>query len=298
MLAFAGSALMPMVMPVIQKTTGNITKEATAYLLRQSISQITGSAWGSPASNMLMNSMLSLPQRAFHHSSTPSAHMQHLFNPAQQSSPAQHQQAFQQLQQNDNNSSSQAWALALSSMVALYLEYNGAARMASELPRIKALVAATDGSSQSSLPLVDQTKQLLLNSYSATACYGNTELTGFFTTPEVPNPVRMIFNVLVSLNTSFFTLLGKQSVDPVAEVYHWGAIWFYWEVLARLIRMYGLSPVHIAFSQLHAQLVKQKQTQQQPKPPPTIITPTAAPSSRPAASYVRSLLQRVTASKR
>jgi hypothetical protein len=276
-------------MPMVRYISGHATKEVTSYLLRQSIGQITGSTWGSTASASLMNSMLSIPHHVLPSLTTPA----NLFHPAHQATPAQHMQAFQHLQTNGLKNA-KAWALALSSMVTLYLEYNGAQRMAAELPRIRTLVDnATDKSHPvSALPLVDQTKQMLLQSYSSAPCYHNTELSGFFTTPEAPNPIRMAFNVLVSLNTGFFTLLGKQSVDPVAEVYHWGAIWFYWEVLTRLIQMHGLSPVHIAYKQLHSQLVQHELTS-----PAAVAIP--QPPARPSmSSYLHALVQRVASAKK
>lgn len=280
LLVMAGYVATPMITSSLKRTASSAVQSAASYVLSQSISKITGSAWGSPQSTSLMNHMLAIPSRVFGSvsSSLPSS-MQYLLATNPPAAPPQqlHAQAFQALQTATaaamrGDDTAKYWALGLSSMATLYLEYLGANQMAQELPRIKSLVASNQGHP---MTVVDQCKQLLSDRYSQAAYYTNPDTQSFFTLKET-DPVRTVYNLLVGLNTGFFQLLQTQSLDPAAEVYHWGAIWFYWEVLAHLVHMYGLSPVQTAYKQLHAQLIQQHQQQppplqpQQQQPPPKI----------------------------
>jgi hypothetical protein len=72
------------------------------------------------------------------------------------------------------------------------------------------------------------------------------------------DPVRVVYNILVGVNSSLFYVAGGNSTDPSAEIMHWSQILLYWEILARLVHLYGWSPVGAASRLLFTKLLARK----------------------------------------
>ena len=78
-----------------------------------------------------------------------------------------------------------------------------------------------------------------------------------FSVTEI-DPIRTVYNVLVGVNTILFTVVGGKSADPTAEIVHWTSILLYWEVLVRLVQLYGWSPVGAAVRLFFSRLVEKE----------------------------------------
>ena len=78
--------------------------------------------------------------------------------------------------------------------------------------------------------------------------------------PQEMNPIRIVYNILVGINYILFHGSGYESIDPTAEIVHWSSILFYWEVLARLVQLYGWGPVSLATKLLFSDLWSEQQT--------------------------------------
>jgi hypothetical protein len=272
-------------MPPLSKAASAATSTVVDFLIRRSVSHLTGTNFGAEASKTLMNTLLSMPMHAFNSiAATALSTATHSQQPQQQHTtaskamdtiqsllkhsphdPAHLQQAAQGLHQqqplsNHNNNDAPHWALGILSVVVLYLEYLGMRHMKSELPRMQVQVAqGTTGTD----PITTKCRQILHGRYRKSTYY-TVPNPGIFQTigPQDTDPVRVVYNLLVGLNTAFFAALGGRSTDSTAEILHWGGLWFYWEVLAQLVHLYGLSPVTIAYKHIYAQLVKELRSPQ------------------------------------
>lgn len=256
---------MPYILPTISKATGTVTDAAVNFLIQRSVTHLTGASFGTGASKTLMNTLLSMPMHAFNSiTATHPKQQQHAAMDTIQSllkhsphDPAHLQQAAQGLHQQQQllNGDAPHWALGILSVVVLYLEYLGMRHMKSELPRMQVQVA--QGATGTD-PITTRCRQMLHTRYRKSKYYTLTN-PGIFKTlsPQDIDPVRVVYNLLVGLNTAFFAALGGRSTDSTAEILHWGGLWFYWEVLAQLVHLYGLSPVTIAYKHIYPQLVKE-----------------------------------------
>lgn len=232
LLYYASTLLAPAVVPTLSQAAGTVTYTAAQYLLRHSIERIASADWGSRAATTLVDRLLSMPLHAFTFRSRRAADFVAHHPPL----PATRALSGYAL----------SLALALSTVGTLFLEYLGMKDIAADLPAMRHLAEAQPNDPS----LTAQCKRFLVKRYPQ----------GY--TPEMTldmqtvDPVRAVYNVLVGFNHAFFyTMSGKPS-DPAAEILHWSAIWFYWEVLAQLVRLYGLSPVTIAYRQVHAELLR------------------------------------------
>jgi hypothetical protein len=251
---YVSSLMLPTFLPTIQKAAGSASKAAANYVVERSLSHITGTNWGSQASTTLLNNLLSIPAKAFASSTSNNEtqdpkHTLQTINKLIHHNNNQQKQTEVQQQESINNIKAQHWALALGAIATLFFEFLGMQEMIHELPRMKHVV-----SSQSNT-LIHHCKKLLSDRYEQAPYYLNQANNSFFD-PQHSDPVRLIYNILIGLNHTFFYMIGSKSSDSTAEVIHWGAIWFYWEVLAQLVHLYGLSPVTIAYKQFFEYLLK------------------------------------------
>ena len=260
LLTMAGSMLMPMVMPSVANLAGTVTQNAAGYILRESVTQLTKSSWGSEASSALVHSMLTVPFRTFQSRNRPVSDQNTALATIRSLSQVKHDPAhLRDIQQQVLSSSSASgttaryWALALGALGTLYFEFTGMHQMTEELPRLSSLVAPATGTSNTAL--IDSCKSFVHRAYSNSPYYLDPKNISVMDTTDV-SAVRIVYNILVGLNTTFFTLLRSSSLDPTAELIHWGGIWFYWEILAQLVHLYGFTPVSIAYRQLYAQLAQ------------------------------------------
>jgi predicted membrane protein len=238
LLYYAGTLLVPALMPSLSQVAGSVSKTAAEYVLRQSVERIASAQWGSKAATALVDQLLAMPMQAFS-ASTPSRAVTAFVQKQQ------HQPTVMPAPPKSGNALQ--WALALSTIGTLLLEYIGMFSMADNLPRLRHLNMA-----QPNDPSLTAQCQRFLHKRYDTQAYNSRQLLSLHDS----DPVRTVYNLLVGLNTVFFKLTGSQSSDSTAELIHWGAIWFYWEVLAHLVHLYGLSPVTIAYRQVYAGLLQ------------------------------------------
>jgi hypothetical protein len=133
--------------------------------------------------------------------------------------------------------------LGLSALSVLFFEYVGMEAMQNETKKGKIL--------NNTHTLAGYCRQSIQTLYETGTAY-YTSAQPEFSLAEI-SLQRTIYNVLVGVNTKLFSLVGY-STDPTAEVFHWTAVWLYWEVLVRLVRLHGWSPVGAAVRMLFAKL--------------------------------------------
>jgi hypothetical protein len=94
-------------------------------------------------------------------------------------------------------------------------------------------------------------KKILFQSYNSNKYYKKQEGDDTLSWKDYLNPrqynaVRIVYNTLVGINSTLFSIIGGQSTDPSHEIMHWAKVLLYWEVIARLLVLHGLGPVQLA----------------------------------------------------
>jgi len=130
-------------------------------------------------------------------------------------------------------------ALFLCAVTTLFLEYFGMTAMQTETRQNAHALP-----SQDSLSLTTQIKKTIHTRYQRSPYYQRKDANRILDLKDV-DAVRAAYNILVGVNQVLFAV-GGTSTDPSAEIVHWSAILLYWEVLSRLLHLYGWAPLSAA----------------------------------------------------
>lgn len=139
------------------------------------------------------------------------------------------------------------------SILLFYFQYMGMITMKDVNSKYQTITALIDSDSDDLFSSKQNPnslmKRMLFQTYNANHYYqkqnGNASWTHYLD-PRQYNAVRIVYNTLVGINSTLFSIIGGESTDPSHEIVHWGKVLLYWEVLARLLVLHGLGPVQLA----------------------------------------------------
>jgi hypothetical protein len=139
------------------------------------------------------------------------------------------------------------------SILLFYFQYMGMTTMKDVNSKYQTITALIDSDSDDLYSSKQNPnslmKRMLFQTYNANHYYqkqnGNASWTHYLD-PRQYNAVRIVYNTLVGINSTLFSIIGGESTDPSHEIVHWGKVLLYWEVLARLLVLHGLGPVQLA----------------------------------------------------
>jgi hypothetical protein len=219
--------LLSFVLPTVMPSLGSWALDYTTKAASQAV---MSSALSLAVQNRdLVSSMLSVPLRLF-------------FSPAPISPPAQSILAKASAATAVLPRTSTALVLGVVGVSTLFFEYVGMHAMVHETQRSR--VVQTGG-----------LKNALQTRYRQEPFYAQNNQPMW--TGQV-DAVRVVYNILVGVNSSLFYVAGGKSIDPTAEIMHWSQILLYWEILARLVHLYGWSPVGAASRLLFSRLLARR----------------------------------------
>jgi hypothetical protein len=139
------------------------------------------------------------------------------------------------------------------SILLFYFQYMGMTTMKDVNSRYQTITALIDSDSDDLYSSKQNPnslmKRMLFQTYNSNHYYqkqdGNASWRHYLD-PRQYNAVRIVYNTLVGINSTLFSIIGGESTDPSHEIVHWGKVLLYWEVLARLLVLHGLGPVQLA----------------------------------------------------
>ena len=222
---------MPYVMPTALAVTAQTSQAAAITALRYTLQHVG-------ATSALGSSLLSLPTAWFASSLRSKQRVDHAILQANMGRPPQDW---------ISQGSKHAVILGVAAASTLFFEFMGMYQMAEETKKSRILWDAQKDTWTGYL------KNEVHKRYSDTPFYtGPAYLKNL--KPNDVDPVRAVYNILVGINKTLFIFVRGESTDPTVEIIHWTSILFYWEILARLVNLYGWSPVGAASKLLFSRL--------------------------------------------
>jgi hypothetical protein len=151
--------------------------------------------------------------------------------------------------------SNQTMMILLVSILSLYFQYMGMTIMKEANTNYQSITTFIDpedsGQGSSSTNVNSSFKKYIYSRYKRSSYYdNNAQGASEMANPFKYDPVRIVYNTLVGLNHALFFCVGGESDDPSHEILHWTKALFYWEILARLLRLHGLGPLQLASKML------------------------------------------------
>jgi hypothetical protein len=153
------------------------------------------------------------------------------------------------------SSENKVFVAASTAVLGAYLHKAGATIMKERVPLMKAdfenpVEAGTLLENENRLEkfLFDKLnwKQRCYGLYTQNAYYTDAKDGSYLTlNPAMVNPVRAVTNVLIGL-LSKLPMVNLKTQDPIDTFLVWAQMTGYWEVLARLVGLYGWAPVYVA----------------------------------------------------
>ncbi len=151
--------------------------------------------------------------------------------------------------------SNQTMMILLVSILSLYFQYMGMTIMKeanTNYQSITTFIDPADSDGANPTKVNSSFKKYIFSRYKRSAYYDANARgsAGEMVNPLKYDPVRIVYNTLVGLNHALFFCVGGESDDPSHEILHWTKALFYWEILARLLRLHGLGPLQLASKML------------------------------------------------
>ena len=269
LISIGAAFVLPSLVPAVTGLAGHLTKQAATQALNYSIQELAKGNLGSQVSTSVLQSMLFLPTSLF--SSMMSPNQQKIDRLIEQgraynskSGGSKSSDDFKEILLDQFDNKGRAIILGLGAVSVFFFEWMGMEVMKGETHKNDILLTSQDQG------VIGLCKGMVQKQYTHKTDYyikkaGEVEGEGHFHLNEM-DPVRTVYNVLVGVNYILFWASGHHSSDPTAEIVHWTSILFYWEILVRLVRLHGWSPVAGASKLLLADLWSQQQrTVAQPK---------------------------------